>query len=76
MSDKLDVAKAGSVFDNWRSDMDNIVHRLRYARVQEPTMPSEGFLTNLGDQAAGRIEALEAEVAKLKNELESKSNPK
>ena len=46
----------------WRSQMNDIVYRLRHAVVTEPTMPSEGYPTNLGGQAADRIEALEARM--------------
>ena len=69
MSDKLDVAKVSPLCDEWRRNMDDIKHRLRYAQIVEPTMPSRGWPTSLGDEAANRIEELE-------RELESKRNPK
>ena len=52
------------------SQMNDIVYRLRHAVVTEPTMPSEGYPTNLGGQAADRIEALEAERDRYKREAD------
>ena len=53
------------------SQMNDIVYRLRHAVVTEPTMPSEGYPTNLGGQAADRIEALEAERDRYIDALEA-----
>lgn len=50
------------------SELDDIVFRLRKARVVEPSMPSEGYPTRLGELAADRIEELEELVERLKNE--------